>query len=177
MWNSITQTFKNYFRFCGKADRREFWIWAFMILVVSFVLVSILAVLAAIFGNSNNPVTSGIFSTIIIVLIGLFWPVMFFPTLTVSVRRLRDAGVTPWLLLPQAVPWRGASGTPRREDDEQRGHVSHHHRGCERRPEGDALPRHDGEHLGGDGARGGCAGGIIGGAPVPPERGRLQRRA
>ena len=103
MWKSITRTFKNYFRFCGKADRREFWIWAFMILAVSFVLLSILAVLAAIFGNSNNPVTSGIFSTIIIVLIGLFWPVMFLPTLTVSVRRLRDAGVAPWLLLIPAI--------------------------------------------------------------------------
>ena len=103
MWNSLLQTFKSYFRFNGKADRREFWIWAFMILAVSFVLVSILAVLATLYGNSNNPVTSGIFSTIIIVLIGLFWPVMFFPTLTVSVRRLRDAGVTPWLLLIPSI--------------------------------------------------------------------------
>ena len=103
MWNSLLQTFKSYFRFNGKADRREFWIWAFMILAVSFVLVSILAVLATLYGNSNNPVTSGIFNTTIIVLIGLFWPVMFFPTLTVSVRRLRDAGVTPWLLLIPAI--------------------------------------------------------------------------
>ena len=103
MWNSLLRTFKSYFRFSGKADRREFWIWAFMILTVSFVLVSILAVLATLYGNSNNPVTSGIFSATIIVLIGLFWPVMFFPTLTVSVRRLRDAGVTPWLLLIPSI--------------------------------------------------------------------------
>ena len=33
----------------------------------------------------------------------LFWLVAFFPSLTVTVRRLRDAGLSPWYLLIPAV--------------------------------------------------------------------------
>ena len=106
MWNLLTDTFRNYFRFSGRADRKEFWTWSFAILAVSIVLVGILAALAALLsqsGNTSNPIVSGIFSAII-TLAGLFWLVMFIPSLTVSVRRLRDAAISPWLLLIPAVP-------------------------------------------------------------------------
>lgn len=102
MWNLIVQTFKNYFLFRGRADRKEFWTWALAMLAVSFVFICILGVIAFInsllYGDSESPVLSGLF-TAGITLFGLFWLVMFIPSLTVSVRRLRDAGITPWLLI------------------------------------------------------------------------------
>ena len=103
MWNSLAGTFRKYFCFSGKADRREFWTWTFAMLIVSVALVCIMAPLAALLsGNTVNPVLSGIFQAAIS-LLGMFWLVMFFPSLTVSVRRLRDAGITPWLLIIPAA--------------------------------------------------------------------------
>jgi len=102
MWESIKETFISYIRFSGKADRREFWIWTLAMLAISLAFVCILAPIALLFEHEQNPVLSDIF-TLTISLFGLFWSVMFFPTLTVTVRRLRDAGITPWLLLIPAA--------------------------------------------------------------------------
>lgn len=99
MWDSIKQTFRKYVRFGGISGRREFWTWTFLVLTVSVVAVCILAVIAFLFGNTtNHPVAEGLFHAFFI-LLGLFWLVLFLPSLTVSVRRLRDAGISPWFLL------------------------------------------------------------------------------
>lgn len=106
MWNSIVSTFRKYFKFEGKADRKEFWIWASAMIAVSVTLICILTVIATVitllFRNTDSPVLSGLFHTTI-TLFGLFWLFMFMPTLTVMVRRLRDAGITPWILVIPAV--------------------------------------------------------------------------
>ena len=102
MWESLKKTFISYIRFSGRADRKEFWIWALAVLAISFVFVCLMALLALLFEYTQNPVLSDIFA-VTISLFGLFWVVMFFPTLTVMVRRLRDAGITPWLLLIPAA--------------------------------------------------------------------------
>jgi uncharacterized membrane protein YhaH (DUF805 family) len=100
---TLAETFKRYFQFRGKADRREFWIWVLAMLAVSVPVVCVLAVIAFLFGNTTgHPVAEGVFHATI-VLLGLFWLVLFLPSLTVSVRRLRDAGITPWLLLIPAA--------------------------------------------------------------------------
>ncbi len=100
---TLTDTFKRYFQFRGRADRREFWIWVLAMLAVSVPVVCVLAVIAFLFGNTTgHPVAEGVFHATI-VLLGLFWLVLFLPSLTVSVRRLRDAGITPWLLLIPAA--------------------------------------------------------------------------
>jgi len=98
MWESLKKTFCSYINFRGRSDRKEFWIWTLAMLAISFAFVCILAPIAFLSGNAHNPVLSGIF-TATITLFGLFWIVMFLPTLTVTVRRMRDAGITPWLLL------------------------------------------------------------------------------
>ena len=92
MWDSIKGTFSKYFRFGGMSGRREFWIWAFMVLGVSIVLLGLLTGL--IFIHHVNCTIIPLF---------LFWLVAFFPSLTVAVRRLRDAGVSPWTLLIPAI--------------------------------------------------------------------------
>lgn len=101
--NTVKETFKRYFQFRGRSDRREFWTWVLALLVVSVPVVCILALTAFLFGNTTgHTVAEGAFNAIII-LLGLFWLVMFLPSLTVSVRRLRDAGIAPWLLLVPAA--------------------------------------------------------------------------
>lgn len=100
---TLTDTFKRYFQFKGRTSRREFWTWVLALLAVSVPVVCVLAVIAFFFGNTaGHPVTEGAFHATI-VLLGLFWLVMFLPTLTVSVRRLRDVGITSWLLLIPAA--------------------------------------------------------------------------
>lgn len=92
MWDSIKGTFSHYFRFGGVTGRREFWIWAFMVLGVSIVLLGLLTGLIFILHVNCT-----------IIPLFLFWLVAFFPSLTVAVRRLRDAGVSPWILLIPAI--------------------------------------------------------------------------
>lgn len=100
---TLAETFKRYFQFRGRADRREFWTWVLTMLAVSVPVVCVLAVIAFLFGNTTgHTVAEGAFNAIII-LLGLFWLVMLLPTLTVTIRRLRDAGITPWLLLIPAA--------------------------------------------------------------------------
>ena len=100
--NSIEETLNRYFHFSGRSGRKEFWTWIIMILAVSVVVVCILAGLALILDNAYNRVLSSIYKCILMSL-GLFWLAMFFPTLTVSVRRLRDVGICPWTLLIPAI--------------------------------------------------------------------------
>ncbi|MBR5706664.1 MAG: DUF805 domain-containing protein [Bacteroidaceae bacterium] len=93
MWESIKGTFSKYFRFGGIAGRREFWIWTFMVLAVSVVLLGLLWGLMFILHVNCT-----------IVPLFIFWLVAFFPSMTVAVRRLRDAGICPWtLLIPAAL--------------------------------------------------------------------------
>ena len=72
-------------------------------MTVSVVVVCTLAGLSVILDNTYNRVLSSLYKCILISL-GLFWLAMFIPSLTVSVRRLRDAGISPWtLLIPAAL--------------------------------------------------------------------------
>ena len=103
MWNSIEQTLSKYFLFSGRSGRREFWTWVLMMLVISVTVICTLAVLAFILDHAYSMVLSSLYKSILMSL-GLFWLAMFFPTLTVSARRLRDAGICPWtLLIPAAL--------------------------------------------------------------------------
>ena len=93
MWSSIEDTLRKYFQFRGRSGRREFWTWAIMVLAVSVVVVCTLAGLSFILDNAYNSVLSSVYKCILISL-GLFWFAMFIPSLTVCVRRLRDAGIS-----------------------------------------------------------------------------------
>lgn len=67
---------KKYIAFEGKADRAEFWYFVLYSFIISFVLGLVFAPLA-----------------------GLFNLAILLPSLSVSARRLRDAGHSPWWLL------------------------------------------------------------------------------
>ncbi len=67
---------KKYIAFDGKADRAEFWYFVLYSFIITFVLGLVFAPLA-----------------------GLFNLAVLLPSLSVSARRLRDAGHSPWWLL------------------------------------------------------------------------------
>ena len=98
MWDSLANTLRKYFRFGGRSGRREFWIWTITMLLVSAVILGILVVLGTILNYKYIGALSAIFK-VLLISFGGFLVFMFFPTITVTVRRLRDAGISPCFLL------------------------------------------------------------------------------
>lgn len=89
--DAIKLGFKNFFKFGGRATRREYWFFILFNALVSGVASSIDY---AIGGEYNNNWLGG--------LVGL---ALFFPLLTLLFRRFRDAGVSPLWLLTWLVPF------------------------------------------------------------------------
>ena len=101
-WSHVKTCIGKYVGFSGKASQREFWSWMLFVAVVSgalFVAAATLVVIRNTAGpdtvsNPLNWLSSIIFS--FLVLLGLFFLFCLLPTLSVTVRRLRDAGYRPW---------------------------------------------------------------------------------
>ena len=104
-WSHVKACISKYVCFSGNATRGEFWIWVLFVAVVSGVLFGA-ALMLAIIRNSAGPDTvsnplywlsSVIFY--IFMILGLFLLFCLLPTLAVAVRRLRDAGFHPWIII------------------------------------------------------------------------------
>ena len=81
---SISTCFRKYFTFSGRALRSEFW-WFMLFYVIVGISAGVLD--AAIFGfneNDQTPISS------------IFYLLMFFPMISVHVRRLHDVGRSGW---------------------------------------------------------------------------------
>ena len=75
---------KKYVDFAGKEGRKNFWLTVLVNFIISAILGAVL------------PAVSGIFGLAILI-----------PSLAMGVRRLRDGGFTPWLILLALVPFLG----------------------------------------------------------------------
>ena len=90
---AITNFWTGYFDFMGRASRAEFWFGILFVFIVNWLF-------AALFGGIVATIASA---------------VLFIPTMALSVRRFRDAGIWIWLyiipmLIIYVVPiWRGAA--------------------------------------------------------------------
>lgn len=89
-----------YADFSGVTSRKEFWLCYVAMIVASIGLTGLVLLLMAVAG-----VSGGLIATILCSIVGLGLVV---PGLAISVRRLRDAGLSPWLLLVSLVPGLGA---------------------------------------------------------------------
>ena len=104
-WLHVKTCIAKYLSFSGNATRSEFWSWALFVALVSGGLIGAMAILVII-RNSAGPDTASnplnwlsmIFFPILI-LLGLFLLFCLLPTLAVTVRRLRDAGYRPWIII------------------------------------------------------------------------------
>ena len=79
-----TDFWKKYVDFAGKEGRKNFWLTVLVNFIISAVLGAVL------------PAVSGIFGLAILI-----------PSLAMGVRRLRDGGFTPWLILLALIPFLG----------------------------------------------------------------------
>ena len=79
-----TDFWKKYVDFAGKEGRKNFWLTVLVNFIISAILGAVL------------PAVSGIFGLAILI-----------PSLAMGVRRLRDGGFTPWLILLALVPFLG----------------------------------------------------------------------
>ena len=104
-WSHVKTCISKYVNFSGNATRSEFWSWVLFVAVVSGVLFGAAVILAFIRSFAgpdtvSNPLywlSSVIFY--IFMILGLFFLFCLLPTLAVTVRRLRDAGYHPWIII------------------------------------------------------------------------------
>ena len=79
----------HYFDFAGRANRKQFWIYA----LINFIIIIVLGIVGII-----------IHSNILTIIYSL---AVLLPGLGIGARRLRDGGFTPWLLLIGLIPFIG----------------------------------------------------------------------
>ena len=95
---AISRGFKQYAGFSGRAPRSEFWFWQLFLVLVS-IAGSILFAISAVIDPSVGAIFFVLYS---LVNLGLL-----LPTLAVTVRRIRDTGLSPWLIFLAFVPFLG----------------------------------------------------------------------
>ncbi|MBI1398988.1 DUF805 domain-containing protein [Hyphomonas sp.] len=94
---------RNYFKFTGRARRAEYFSFLFITLVLLVVLTIADVMLSEAFVGADNynseeyiPITSG-----------LLYIYSLIPSMSVTVRRLHDQGMSGWMLLMNFVPYLG----------------------------------------------------------------------
>lgn len=85
-----------YFGWTGKATRQEFWMFTLCAAVLYIALVILTAILGAI--------KLGIIGSLLFIVYALG---LICPSVAIALRRLRDAGFNPWLILVGLVPFVG----------------------------------------------------------------------
>ena len=91
---------KPYADFSGYTSRKQFWLSYVAMLVASIGLTGLVLLMMAVAG-----VSGGLIATVLCSIVGLG---LLVPGIAISVRRLRDAGLSPWLMLVVLVPGLGA---------------------------------------------------------------------
>ncbi|AYA40210.1 DUF805 domain-containing protein [Xenorhabdus nematophila] len=87
---------KNYARFRGSAQRKEFWYFTLFQILIFFII----SFLERLFAVANPEVYMGWFSAIYLLL-------TFLPALAVTARRLHDINCSAWWLLLHLIPFVG----------------------------------------------------------------------
>ena len=104
-WLHVKTCIGKYISFGGNATRSEFWSWLLFVALVSGILFGMAAMLAIIRNSAGPDTTSNPLNWLssiifyIFMLLGLFLLFCLLPTLAVAVRRLRDAGYQPWIVI------------------------------------------------------------------------------
>ena len=100
MLEALKYGFSNYFNFSGTTGRRLFWLWVLSIFLIVFVLglIDVLVVDPALGVPASGPDVQN-------PLAWLFSLFVIIPNIAMGVRRLRDAGYSPWLMLLGLIPF------------------------------------------------------------------------
>lgn len=103
--NWMLMPYRRYFDFAGRSRRKEYWMFAFLGLLVWVVwFVGANAVMATSLNGAES--VSGT-AMLVTGLVGLWGLVSFIPAIAVAVRRLHDGNRSGWWLLIGLVPFVG----------------------------------------------------------------------
>ena len=91
----FVDAFKKAFDFQGRANRTQYW----MFYLAYFVVTMILEVVWTRGGSTLGPIFGFI--------LAIWFLVMLIPSLSIAIRRLRDAGKSPWWILIVFLPFIG----------------------------------------------------------------------
>ena len=107
--DAVSRFFKKYATFTGRASRSEYWWWALVSGLVSFVLNLIMLVGGAAGATTGSAGTSvpGPGYIIGLILAVIWFAAVIVPSLALIVRRLHDANFSGWMALLGLVPFVG----------------------------------------------------------------------
>ena len=100
---AFTTGWRKSFTYGGKATRVEFWWWY----LINFIASTALAGIKAKANLSNFGITAELIGTLASLLISFYFFGQIFPTLSISVRRLRDAGKDWTWMFINLIPFIG----------------------------------------------------------------------
>jgi uncharacterized membrane protein YhaH (DUF805 family) len=103
---AIKRGLRKYAIFRGRASRGEYWWWALFV-IVGFFALGIMAALAGRITSQDGGITPGFGGVPLSILFVVFWLATIVPTVSVTVRRLHDAGYSGWLYLLNFLPVAG----------------------------------------------------------------------
>jgi uncharacterized membrane protein YhaH (DUF805 family) len=87
------EVLKKYAQFDGRARRKEYWMFALINLVITFVLITIDSLIGTFSPQAGIGLLSGLYALAVLI-----------PSIAVSVRRLHDTGRSGWWLLIILIP-------------------------------------------------------------------------
>lgn len=101
----------NYANFTGRARRREYWMFALINAIVTFLLAGLMATgglnLFVPFDPSNPPTVS-VVGWLFFAVYTIYNLAVFLPSLAVAVRRLHDTDKSGWMFLLILIPFIGS---------------------------------------------------------------------
>lgn len=96
---------RRYADFQGRSQRKEYWMFVLLQIIVGLVLVVLAGISGAIGGNA-----SPFYSAVVIGILALIYGVLFLiPTLAAQVRRFHDQDKSGWLVLLALIPYIGGT--------------------------------------------------------------------
>lgn len=95
---AITLGFQQYAGFTGVAPRSEYWFWQLFVFLINLGG----SILASITSATSDTLGALVYLMLALALLGLL-----LPTIAVTVRRIRDTGLSPWLIFLGFVPFLG----------------------------------------------------------------------
>ena len=104
--DAVKTVFHKYAEFGGRATRAEYWWWQ-LFYAITFLPLYVVGVILLVVGASANDVAGAVLGGFF-VLVCLLWALaVLLPSLAVLVRRIRDAGLSPYLVFLGLIPSAG----------------------------------------------------------------------
>lgn len=106
---AVRTCFRKYFRFAGRATRSEYWFFQLFQVLVALGVIGFIMLMFSIY--SLNPYQNGEWTVVTAQIAAIaffaFMLAVFFPTLSVLIRRLHDIGQSGWMYWLSLIPFVG----------------------------------------------------------------------